>query len=188
MLLRALVISAAAVAALTAPEPGHQVVPVHEREARLLRPVPPSPWPRRDAEQVMERARPRHLKATALTVAVVAALRFAVADDARAAAWCRRLAVDAAPDRAARVVGFAVAACAYAVECARSSTRRYVADARSAADVDAFLRAVVAAAPVVAWRAERVRRRPPPRAARRGARARARRVAAVLSRAGATTT
>jgi len=125
--------------------------------AAPLRPVPPSPWPGRGAV-VMERGRPAHAKACCLSALLFGALRFAAAAPAESVERLRRFLFPsgAAGGGLAWIRGLVVvvAAVLYAAEAARSSTLRYVSDARGADAVDAFLRGAVDAAPVVSWTAE----------------------------------
>lgn len=125
----------------------------HAREARVAPPPPPpppSPWPADAESLVMERRRPKHWKACALTVAVVSLARVAAfgCPCALASAARRFLDVDC-ENRRARVVAFLIAAVAYVLEAARSSSLRYVRDVRSAEEVDGFLRDALDAAPAV---------------------------------------
>ena len=102
----------------------------------------------------MERGRPKHLKACAATALVACALRFAAfASPEAVARACAMLSEPPCRGAVVRATLVVVACLVYAWEASRSSTLRYVSDARPAADVDAFLRRALDAPPVVTWTA-----------------------------------
>ena len=118
-------------------------------------PPPPrrSPWPSDPAALVMERATPKHWKACFFSALLIGSVRSAlVGCPCGLSKWLSYISVDC-ESRRARWVSVGIIACFYALECARSSTLRYVRDVRDAEQVDGFLKNALDAPPVITWTA-----------------------------------
>ena len=101
----------------------------------------------------MERATPKHWKACFFSALLIGSVRSAVVGcPCGLSKWLSYISVDC-ESRRARWVSVGIIACFYALECARSSTLRYVRDVRDAEQVDGFLKNALDAPPVITWTA-----------------------------------